>query len=144
MSEGKRYSRFELDEWDSRLFRRPQERALVLKRPGRPDLKLSVVLSYVEGSLRAEINGAYTFAGSREKLDPMEMPRRRGPRSPRSNGWCASTSKPKPSEHRARRDSRRAFVPAAFSCRALYDDDHAGRALPELPGQLIRQRGIRA
>jgi hypothetical protein len=70
MPDGTRYSRFELDERDPRLFRRPQERALVLKRPGRPDLKLSVVLAYVEGSLRAQINGAYTFAGGREKPDP--------------------------------------------------------------------------
>ena len=74
MSDGTFYSRFELDEWDPRLFRRPQERALVLKRPGRPDLKLSVVLAHVEGALRVAINGAYTFAGSREKSDPMEMP----------------------------------------------------------------------
>jgi len=74
MSDARPASRFELDERDPRLFRRPQERALVLKRPRRPDLKLTVMLAYVEGAFRARVNGAYSFVGIREKPDPMEMP----------------------------------------------------------------------
>lgn len=73
MADGGNNFGFELDERDPRLFRHPHERLLTLRRPGRPDLKLTVMLSYVEGAVRAVVTSAQAFT-ERNRPAQLGMP----------------------------------------------------------------------